>query len=75
VNDTLEYWIVEQYVDLGNEKFWHEKASLLRRPKETSEAMSQKAHHVGSRDVKAYGGRYRIRVYKEETWYDSGEVK
>lgn len=36
--------------------------------------MNVKAHHVGCRDIKKHGGRYRIRVVKEETWYDSAGI-
>lgn len=75
MTDDLEFWLVEQYVDLGNETFWHEKARLYRRKTENSGSMNVKAHNVGCRDVKAHGGRYRIRVVKEETWYDSEESK
>jgi hypothetical protein len=72
VSDDYEFWLVEQFVDLGNESFWHEKARLLRR-REGEGGMKQKAHHVGVRDVQNHGGRYRIRVVKEETVFDSGE--
>lgn len=73
MNDSYEYWLVEQFVDLGNESFWHQKAILHPHRLDTKDDMSQKAHHVGCRDVKKHGGRYRIRVVKEETWYDSEE--
>ncbi|MEU0158979.1 hypothetical protein ABZ154_09085 [Streptomyces sp. NPDC006261] len=73
MNDDFEWWIVEQYVDLGNETFWHEKARLLRRVSD-QETMARNAHKVGERDVLKHGGRYRIRVVKEETVYDSEEI-
>lgn len=75
MNDNYEFWLVEQFVDLGNESFWHEKARLLRGKHSSEGEMNGKAHHVGCRDVKAHGGRYRIRVVREETWYDSWEGK
>lgn len=74
MNDTFEFWLVEQYVDLGNEMFWHEKARLFCRvnASPTDKAnMLVKAHRVGVRDIRNHGGRYRIRVVKEETLYDS----
>lgn len=73
MNESFEYWVVEQFVELGNESFWWEKARLLRYKWQTENDMNVNAHRVGCRDVKAHGGRYRIRVYKEETWYDSEE--
>jgi hypothetical protein len=73
VNDDFEYWLVEQFVDLGNESFWHEKARLLRRAGAGSIEMTETAHVVGNRDVLKHGGRYRIRVVREETVFDSGE--
>ena len=74
MNDLMEYWLVEQFVDLGNESFWHEKASLFRNRKVWSaEEMFSKCQLVGKRDVLSHGGRYRIRVVKEETVFDSGE--
>jgi hypothetical protein len=72
VNDDFEFWLVEQFVDLGNESFWHEKARLLRRVSDW-ETMLGNAHRVGERDVVKHGGRYRIRVVREETLFDSGE--
>ena len=74
MNDNMEYWLVEQFVELGNESFWHEKARFYRTSKyHTDEFLSDKAHHVGKRDVVNHGGRYRIRVVKEEIVFDSGE--
>lgn len=73
MNYDFEFWVVEQFVELGNETFWHEKARLLRSKWESEADMNVKAHKVACRDVKAHGGRYRIRVHKEETWYDSEE--
>lgn len=73
MKDGMEFWLVEQFVDLGSESFWHEKARLLRRKFDTDVSMGQKAHFVGERDVLKHGGRYRIRVVKEETVFDSGE--
>lgn len=73
MTDGLEFWLVEQYVNLGNETFWHEKASLLRRHFDTDEVMKATADRIGDRDVLKHGGRYRIRVVKEETVYDSEE--
>jgi len=70
--DDMEFWLVEQFVELGNESFWHEKAQLLRR-REGEGGMKAKAHRIGARDVLKYGGRYRIRVVKEETVFDSEE--
>lgn len=75
MNDNMEYWLVEQFVELGSESFWHEKARLYR-PKFQSEAyVLGNAHLVGKRDVLNHGGRYRIRVVKEETVFDSEETK
>lgn len=76
MNDDLTYWLVEQYVELGNESFWHEKARLLQRKgnyPESTDTMLTKAELVAVRDVRDYGGRYRIRVIVEKTVYDSGE--
>jgi hypothetical protein len=73
VNDDFEFWLVEQFVDLGNESFWHEKARLFPHRNDTPYGMTLKAHRVGERDVLKYGGRYRIRVVREETVFDSGE--
>jgi hypothetical protein len=73
VSDDYEFWLVEQFVDLGNESFWHEKASLLRRKFQSEAGMLESAHLVGKRDVTKHGGRYRIRVVREETVFDSGE--
>lgn len=73
MNDSMEFWFVDQFVELGNESFWHEKALLHPHRNDTEQDMSQKAHHVGCRDVKKHGGRYRIRVVKEETVFDSKE--
>ena len=70
-NDDMEFWIVEQYVDLGNESFWHEKARLLRSPFQSETKVRESCRLVGERDVLKYGGRYRILVIKEQTRYDS----
>jgi hypothetical protein len=75
MDDNYEFWLVEQYVDLGNETFWHEKARLLRGRHSTEGEMLGKARHVGERDVAKHGGRYRVRVVKEETVFDSEEAK
>ncbi|MEU0912181.1 hypothetical protein [Streptomyces althioticus] len=73
MNDTLEFWLVEQFVELGNESFWHEKARLHRAWFVSEEDMKERARLVGERDVAKHGGRYRIRVVKEETVFDSEE--
>ena len=73
MNDLMEYWLVEQFVDLGNESFWHEKASLTKAWGLGSIEMNERARGVGERLVTRHGGRYRIRVVKEETVFDSGE--
>jgi hypothetical protein len=73
VRDFTEDWLVEQFVDLGNESFWHEKARFLRGARASEGEMLGKAQRVGGRDVTKHGGRYRIRVVKEETVFDSGE--
>jgi hypothetical protein len=73
VNDSTEFWIVEQFVDLGNETFWHEKARFFRKKFHSEAYILKNCHLVGERDVVKHGGRYRIRVVKEETWFDSGE--
>lgn len=73
MSGDFEYWLVEQFVNLGNESFWHEKARLLRGRRSSEGEMLGKARHVGERDVIKHGGRYRIRVVKEETVFDSGE--
>jgi hypothetical protein len=73
VNDNHEWWLVEQFVELGNESFWHEKANLLRSWRMSDDEMRERARRVGERDVAKYGGRYRIRVVREETVFDSGE--
>ncbi|KQX43504.1 hypothetical protein ASD97_25870 [Streptomyces sp. Root63] len=75
MNDTWEFWLVEQHVDLGNESFWHEKARLLRRPFQSEAKMEESCHMVGNRDVLKYGGQYRIRVIKEQTVFDSEGVQ
>lgn len=76
MNDSMEYWLVEQFVDLDNESFWHEKARFYRTSKyHTDEFLSDRAHLVGKRDVTKYGGRYRIRVVREETVFDSEDEK
>ncbi|MEU9259021.1 hypothetical protein AB0D68_11110 [Streptomyces sp. NPDC048212] len=74
MDDNFEFWLVEQYVELGNETFWHEKARLLRRPFQSEAKVKEDCHLVGKRDVLKYGGRYRIRVVKEFTIYDSEEI-
>ncbi|QDP44260.1 hypothetical protein KGG70_gp24 [Streptomyces phage Celia] len=74
-DDDMTYWVVEQFVQLGNESFWHEKARLLQRKgkyPESDESMREKAMMVGKRDVLNYSGRLRIRVEREETVFDSG---
>ena len=73
MNDSTEYWIVEQFVDLGNETFWVEKGRVTRKPYHSRDDMFLVAKNIGRRDVLKYGGRYRIRVVKEETLFDSGE--
>jgi len=73
VNDNYEVWLVEQFVDLGNESFWHEKARIHRRRGARGIEMLETARRVGERDVAKHGGRYRIRVVKEETVFDSEE--
>lgn len=73
-DDSYEYWLVEQYVDLGNETFWYEKARLFRRPFQSETKMKESCHMVGNRDVLKYGGQYRIRVIKEQTVFDSEEI-
>lgn len=74
MDDYMEFWLVEQFVELGNESFWHEKARFYRTNKFlTEEFLMDRAHLVGKRDVLKYGGRYRIRVVKEATVYDSEE--
>lgn len=74
MSDNFEFWLVEQFVDLGNETFWHEKGRLYRTSKyHTDEFLSDRSRLVGERDVAKHGGRYRIRVVKEETVFDSGE--
>lgn len=73
MNDDFEFWLVEQFVDLGNECFWHEKARFLRRKFQSEAGLLENCHLVGKRDVLNYGGRYRIRVVKEETAFDSLE--
>jgi hypothetical protein len=73
MNDNFEYWLVEQFVDLGNESFWHEKARLYRRKFQSEKTLMENAHLVGKRDVLKHGGRYRIRVVREETVFDFGE--
>ena len=73
MTDDFEFWLVEQFVDLGNETFWHEKARLLRSRGAGSADMMEMCHLVGNRDVSKHGGRYRIRVVREETVFDSGE--
>jgi hypothetical protein len=32
MKDIIEYWIVEQFVDLGSESFWHKRGRILRFP-------------------------------------------
>lgn len=73
-NDSFEFWLVEQYVELGNESFWHEKARLFRKPFESEAVLMERCKRIGLRDVTKYEGRYRIRVVKEVTVYDSGEA-
>lgn len=73
MDDNYEYWLVEQFVDLGNESFWHEKARLFRSVWHSEDYMFEMAHRVGKRDVLKHGGRYRIRIVREVTVYDSGE--
>lgn len=73
MNESMEFWLVEQFVELGNESFWHEKARFYRKKFQSEAYLMKNCHHVGERDVKAYGGRYRIRIAKEETAFDSGE--
>lgn len=72
-NDDMEFWLVEQYVELGNEFFWHEKARLLRKKFQSEAVLKERCKSIGLRDVTKYKGRYRIRVIKEETVYDSEE--
>lgn len=69
----MEYWLAEQFVELGNESFWHQKAVLHPHRLDTENTMLNKTHMVGQRDVTKHGGRYRIRVVKEETVFDSEE--
>lgn len=71
MTEDFEFWLVEQFVDLGNESFWHEKARLLRKSFYSEEDMVLVMTNIGRRDVLKYEGRYRIRVIKEETVYDS----
>ncbi|MGC9439306.1 hypothetical protein [Streptomyces sp. WG5] len=73
MNDSMEYWLVEQFVDLGNESFFHEKSRLFRHRHDTTEGLTEVCHKIGTRDVLKHEGRYRIRVVKEETVFDSGE--
>ncbi|WP_395759517.1 hypothetical protein OIE82_27330 [Streptomyces althioticus] len=75
MDDNYEFWLVEQYVDLGNESFWHEKGRFLRRPFQSEARLLESAWLVGERNVTKHGGRYRIRVVKEETVFDSEEGK
>lgn len=70
---TEEIWLVERYVDLGNEAFWHELARFYRRKHHTDEGLTESGHLVGKRDAAKYGARYRIRVVKEATAYDTAE--
>ncbi|MFD5069181.1 hypothetical protein ACFWNC_14805 [Streptomyces sp. NPDC058369] len=74
MNDNYESWLVEQHVELGNESFWHEKGRLFRKPFQSEVQVKESCHLIGKRDVLKYGGRYRIRVVKEETVYDSEEI-
>ena len=73
MNDSHEFWLVEQFVELGNESFWHEKARFYRKKFQSETYLLKNCHLVGKRDVLQYGGRYRIRVVKEETVFDSEE--
>ncbi|MFE8916833.1 hypothetical protein [Streptomyces globisporus] len=73
-DDSYEWWLVEQYVELGNESFWHEKGRVLRRPFQKETEVKESCHLIGKRDVLKHGGRYRIRVVKEVTVYDSEEI-
>lgn len=73
MNGNYEWWLVEQLVELGNESFWHEKARFLRKDWQPEDSIGAACKFVGNRDVLKHGGRYRIRVVKEETVYDSEE--
>lgn len=75
MNDNFEFWLVEQHVKLGNESFWHEKARLLRHPFQSETKLKESCHMIGNRDVLKYGGRYRIRIIKEQTVFDSEEIR
>ncbi|MEU0952840.1 hypothetical protein ABZ353_10930 [Streptomyces niveus] len=73
MNDSVEFWLVEQYVDLGNETFWHEKARFFRKKFQSEALMQETCRFVGNRDVTKHGGRFRIRIVKEDTVFDSEE--
>jgi hypothetical protein len=75
VTDDYTFYLVEQFVDLGNESFWHEKGRLFQWSGIGSIEMMEKAHMIGKRDVVKYGSRYRIRVVKEETVFDSEDAR
>ena len=73
MSDDLEYWHVERYVDLGNVSFWHEVAWLLRKQWESEDRMREQCAMIADRDIVAHSpnARWRIRVTKEETVFDS----
>jgi len=71
MNDDLEYWHVERYVDLGNETLWHEAARIYRNHFHTDGLLKTKCRRIAQRDVIPCGARWRIRVTKEETVFDS----
>ena len=75
MNEDIRTYVVEQFVDLGNEIFWHEKARFYRYRHDTDERLTECCHRVAARDVLKHGGRYRIRVIKEEIVFDSEGAK
>lgn len=70
MND-LETWIVERFVDLENETFWHEVGRVNRSSFHTDAKMLGLCQTIGFRHAARHGARYRVRRIVEVTEFES----